>query len=81
MSGAGRQAGCRDKIDLLREGKEDGHPAERSDRAFGLAQDQPLAGQQSADFPRNRFVHGIVLRPSVVSGFTGDLRPYFGIQA
>ena len=70
-----------DQIDLPQKGKEHGHSAEGRDRALGLAEDQPLAGQQSGGFPRNRFVHGIVLHPSVVSRCTGHPKPDIGNQA
>jgi hypothetical protein len=68
------------QIDLLEEGNEDGHSTEGRDRPFGLAQDQPFAGQQSGDFPRNRFIRGLSLHSSVVSDLTRRPQLNFGIQ-
>ena len=69
------------QIDLLKERNEDGHSTEGRDRPLGLAQDQPLAGQQGGDFPRNRFVRGLSLHSSVVSDFTDRTHLNFGIEA
>jgi hypothetical protein len=70
-----------DQIDLPQKRNEDGHSAEGSYRPFGLAQDHPLAGQQSGDFPPDRFVPSLGLHISVVSKLIGNVPFNFAIQA
>lgn len=38
---------------------EHGDPAEGGHSPLGLPQNQPLAGEQSSDFPRNRIVRNV----------------------
>lgn len=42
-----------DQIDFAEVAHKNGEPAKRGHRSLGLTQNQPLAGKQSVDFPRN----------------------------
>jgi hypothetical protein len=56
-----------DHTNLAQIRNENGNSAEGSYRSLGLTQDHALARQHSGDFPRNCFVRGICLHPSVVA--------------
>ena len=56
-----------DQANLVQISNENGNSAEGGYRSFGLTQNHSLAREQSGDFPRNCFVRGICLHPSVVA--------------
>jgi len=55
------------QVDFAQISNENGDSAEGSYRSFRLTQNHTLAGEQSGDFPRNCFVRGVCLHPSVVA--------------
>ena len=79
-SGSACAAGAARPDRSSEERHENGHPAKGGDRPFGLTQDQPLAGQQSGDFPRNRIVRGVAPPLCCLKCLRRKLTPRFGFQ-